>query len=150
MAASVATRIVGSANADWSLLPYPRFKKSWRKEGLRAFSSNQEAIPRSANSANRAASFQRSDAAMSAIDLNRMRGSSLDGTKPRRSRQKAIAIRLRQIGTTGKIPIYRNPKSGVNSGHPVPTRGAVARRHERGMGCGGRDSVGAHGGRRAR
>ena len=29
------------------------------------------------------------------------------------------------------------------SGHPVPTRGAVARRHERGMGCGGRDSVGA-------
>src|ERR1700712_5220141 len=28
------------------------------------------------------------------------------------------------------------------SGCPVPARGAVARRHERGTGCGGRESVG--------
>jgi hypothetical protein len=35
------------------------------------------------------------------------------------------------------------PNQWLNSGHPVPARGAVARRHERGTGCGGRDSVGA-------
>jgi hypothetical protein len=35
------------------------------------------------------------------------------------------------------------PNQWLNSGRPVPARGAVARRHERGMGCGGRDSVGA-------
>src|SRR5258708_9774348 len=35
------------------------------------------------------------------------------------------------------------PNQWLNCGHPVPTRGAVARRHERGTGCGGRESVGA-------
>ncbi len=35
------------------------------------------------------------------------------------------------------------PNQWLNSGRPVPARGAVARRHERGMGCGGRESVGA-------
>ena len=35
------------------------------------------------------------------------------------------------------------PNQWPISGHPVPARGAVARRHERGMGCGGRESVGA-------
>jgi hypothetical protein len=54
-----------------------------------------------------------------------------------------LPVGLRQIGTTGKIPFCRNPKSVANSGHPVPARGAVARRHERGTGCGGRESVGA-------
>src|ERR1700682_3825713 len=34
------------------------------------------------------------------------------------------------------------PNQWLNSGRPVPIRGAVARRHERGLGCGGRDSVG--------
>ena len=37
----------------------------------------------------------------------------------------------------------QTPNQWFNSGHPVPVRGAVARRHERGMGCGGRESVGA-------
>jgi hypothetical protein len=37
----------------------------------------------------------------------------------------------------------KTPNQWPISGHPVPTRGAVARRHERGMGCGGRESVGA-------
>jgi hypothetical protein len=31
------------------------------------------------------------------------------------------------------------------SNRPVPARGAVARRHERGTGCGGRESVGTPG-----
>jgi hypothetical protein len=37
----------------------------------------------------------------------------------------------------------QTPNQWLISGHPVPTRGAVARRHERGTGCGGRESVGA-------
>jgi hypothetical protein len=41
------------------------------------------------------------------------------------------------------------PNQLLNSGHPVPARGAVARRHERGMGCGGRGSVGVKADRRA-
>jgi hypothetical protein len=41
------------------------------------------------------------------------------------------------------------PNQVLNCGHPVPARGAVARRHERGMGCGGRESVGMHCGHRA-
>jgi len=49
---------------------------------------------------------------------------------------------MRQIGTTGKIPIHADRKSAAKSGRPVPARGAVARRHERGTGCGGRKSVG--------
>jgi hypothetical protein len=36
-----------------------------------------------------------------------------------------------------------NPNHRRMSGCPVPARGAVARRHERGTGCGGRESVGA-------
>src|ERR1700722_3125029 len=35
------------------------------------------------------------------------------------------------------------PNQWPNCGRLVPTRGAVARRHERGTGCGGRESVGA-------
>jgi hypothetical protein len=35
------------------------------------------------------------------------------------------------------------PNHQLISDRPVPTRGAVARRHERGTGCGGRESVGA-------
>jgi hypothetical protein len=54
-----------------------------------------------------------------------------------------LPVALRQIGTTGKIQFTGTPNQCLNSGHPVPTRGAVARRHERGMGCGGRESVGA-------
>jgi hypothetical protein len=54
-----------------------------------------------------------------------------------------FTVALRQINPTGKILFYRNPKSVVQLRRPVPARGAVARRHERGMGCGGRDSVGA-------
>ena len=44
-----------------------------------------------------------------------------------------------------KFRFTETPNQVLNCSHPVPTRGAVARRHERGMGCGGRDSVGAHG-----
>ena len=39
--------------------------------------------------------------------------------------------------------------SSTSSPRPFPARGAYRDRHERGMGCGGRDSVGAQGGRRA-
>ena len=54
-----------------------------------------------------------------------------------------LPVGLRHIGTTGKLAVHPDPKSVVKCGHPVPVRGAVARRHERGMGCGGRESVGA-------
>jgi hypothetical protein len=54
-----------------------------------------------------------------------------------------LPVALRQIGTTGKFPLHRDRKSSANCGRPVPARGAVARRHERGTGCGGRKSVGA-------
>src|SRR5258708_35015154 len=49
-------------------------------------------------------------------------------------------------GRLARRAIFRfteTPNQWLNSGHPVPRRGAVARRHERGMGCGGRESVGA-------
>jgi hypothetical protein len=42
-----------------------------------------------------------------------------------------------------KFRFAQTPNQWLNFGHPVPTRGAVARRHERGTGCGGRKSVGA-------
>ena len=64
-------------------------------------------------------------------------------------RSPPLPVALRQINTTGKFLLFRNPKSVANSGHPVPARGAVARRHERGMGCGGRGSVGMKADRRA-
>ena len=57
-------------------------------------------------------------------------------------RSRPLPVALRQIGTTGKIPVHANRKSSANCGRPVPARGAVARRHERGTGCGGRKSVG--------
>ena len=41
-----------------------------------------------------------------------------------------------------KFQFTETPNQWLNFGRPVPTRGAVARRHERGMGCGGRESVG--------
>ena len=53
-----------------------------------------------------------------------------------------LPVGMRQIGTTGKIPVHANRKSSANCGCPVPARGAVARRHERGAGCGGRESFG--------
>ena len=49
-------------------------------------------------------------------------------------------------GSLARRAIFRftgTPNQWLNSGRPVPARGAVARRHERGMGCGGRESVGA-------
>jgi hypothetical protein len=49
-------------------------------------------------------------------------------------------------GRLARRAIFRfteTPNQWLKCGHPVPARGAVARRHERGMGCGGRDSVGA-------
>jgi len=39
--------------------------------------------------------------------------------------------------------------SSTSSPRPFPARGRIARRHERGRGCGGRGSVGAQGDRRA-
>src|ERR1700674_1272683 len=51
-----------------------------------------------------------------------------------------------RCGSLARRAIFRckeTPNQWPNSGRPVPTRGAVARRHERGMGCGGRESVGA-------
>jgi hypothetical protein len=56
-----------------------------------------------------------------------------------------------QADLGGPVParkIFRftfNPNHQRISGCPVPARGAVARRHERGTGCGGRESVGAPG-----
>jgi hypothetical protein len=44
--------------------------------------------------------------------------------------QRYFALAVEQISATS-LP------------HPFPARGAVARRHERGRGCGGRDGVGA-------
>jgi hypothetical protein len=56
--------------------------------------------------------------------------------------QRRLPVGMRQIGTTGKIPLHADPKSLAKCGRPVPARGAVARRHERGTGCGGRENVG--------
>ena len=52
------------------------------------------------------------------------------------SRKKYFAFAVGQISTT-------------SSPRPFPARGAYRDRHERGMGCGGRGSVGAQGDRRA-
>ena len=52
-------------------------------------------------------------------------------------REKYFAVPVGQISST-------------SSPRPFPARGALRGRHERGMGCGGRGSVGAQGGRRAR
>ena len=54
-----------------------------------------------------------------------------------------------QVARRARFRFTHTPNQWPNSGRPVPARGAVARRHERGTGCGGRDSVGAQGGRRA-
>jgi hypothetical protein len=48
-----------------------------------------------------------------------------------------------KLARRAKFRFAKTPNQWPISGHPVPTRGAVARRHERGMGCGGRESVGA-------
>jgi hypothetical protein len=48
-----------------------------------------------------------------------------------------------KLARRAKFRFTEAPNQWLNFGHPVPTRGAVARRHERGMGCGGRESVGA-------
>ena len=48
-----------------------------------------------------------------------------------------------RLARRAKFRFTETPNQRLISGHPVPTRGAVARRHERGMGCGGRESVGA-------
>src|ERR1700724_4154698 len=51
--------------------------------------------------------------------------------------------RCGRLARRAKFRFSQTPNQWLNSGRPVPTRGAVARRHERGMGCGGRESVGA-------
>jgi hypothetical protein len=48
-----------------------------------------------------------------------------------------------KLARRAKFRFAKTPNQWPISGHPVPARGAVARRHERGMGCGGRESVGA-------
>jgi hypothetical protein len=48
-----------------------------------------------------------------------------------------------KMARRAKFRFAKTPNQWPISGHPVPARGAVARRHERGMGCGGRESVGA-------
>jgi hypothetical protein len=48
-----------------------------------------------------------------------------------------------RLARRAKFRFTETPNQWLKCGHPVPARGAVARRHERGMGCGGRDSVGA-------
>ena len=55
-----------------------------------------------------------------------------------------MPVALRRIGTTGNIALHATPNQWLNPGRPVPVSGAVARRHERGTGCGGRESVGAY------
>jgi hypothetical protein len=72
----------------------------------------------------------------------RLRGNTWHTLRPSGPCRQALARALRQIGTTGKLPLHWDPNQWLNSGRLVPTRGAVARRHERGMGCGGRESVG--------
>jgi hypothetical protein len=54
-----------------------------------------------------------------------------------------LPVGLRQINPTGKIPVHEDPKSVAYSSPSRSGKRGVARRHERGMGCGGRDSVGA-------
>jgi hypothetical protein len=59
---------------------------------------------------------------------------------------EAASARPSGCGRLARRAIFRfteTPNQWLNLGRPVPTRGAVARRHERGMGCGGRESVGA-------
>jgi hypothetical protein len=48
-----------------------------------------------------------------------------------------------KLARRAKFRFAETPNQWPISGHPVPARGAVARRHERGTGCGGRESVGA-------
>ena len=56
---------------------------------------------------------------------------------------------LRQINPTDKISFNLSGKSLLQNRPSHPARGAYRDRHERGMGCGGRGSVGAPGDRRA-
>jgi hypothetical protein len=48
-----------------------------------------------------------------------------------------------RLARRAKFRFTETPNQWLKFGRPVPARGAVARRHERGMGCGGRESVGA-------
>jgi hypothetical protein len=66
----------------------------------------------------------------------------------RRPSAKIVATRdcpspCDRLARRAKFRFTETPNQWPISGHPVPRRGAVARRHERGMGCGGRESVGA-------
>ena len=54
---------------------------------------------------------------------------------------KRLPVGLRQIGTTGNIPVHADPKSVAYSGHPALIRGALRGRHERWV----RDAVDAGG-----
>jgi hypothetical protein len=56
---------------------------------------------------------------------------------------------LRQNNPTGKISLNLSGKSLLQIRPSHPATGAYRDRHERGMGCGGRDSVGVRGDRRA-
>ena len=79
-------------------------------------------------------------------------------------RSTAYGVLPRQVDPTGKSVVATKtcpalPKkyfafavgqiSSTSSPRPFPARGALRGRHERGMGCGGRDSVGAQVDRRA-
>ena len=77
---------------------------------------------------------------------------------PRRPNPSAIPIVPGKKGGVAKLrpapfqKIFRfavGQISSTSSPCPFPARGALRGRHERGMGCGGRGSVGAHGDRRA-
>ena len=72
-----------------------------------------------------------------------------DGSKSRAARaredrcHKPSPVACDRLARRAKFRFAKTPNQWPISGHPVPARGAVARRHERGMGCGGRESVGA-------
>src|SRR6267154_1068648 len=82
------------------------------------------------------------------IKTPRTRKPQISAGTARRGRAKIVATRAcptpcDKLARRAKFRFAKPPNQWPISGHPVPTRGAVARRHERGMGCGGRESVGA-------
>jgi hypothetical protein len=54
-----------------------------------------------------------------------------------------ISARIENLSSPASknISLFPKPKSDVSMIHPVPARGAFRDRHERGAGCGGRNSI---------
>ena len=95
------------------------------------------------------------------MDPNRMRiDLSQVGGKPRPKRHRPIQTPVpaflrctqraaAQVARRARLRFTPTPNQWLKVARPVPARGAYRDRHERGTGCGGRESVGAPRGRRA-